>query len=86
MKVVEGNFGAKDKEDYIKPSDLFQALADQFSELEEEGDTEGTDVAVIAFKNGDYIQVLGNTGDVDKMYTLFSMAANTVMSSILGGE
>lgn len=81
MKVIEGNFGVS-KEKPISAAEMFTALADGVSALEE--DNIEVKAAVVVFVDGNSLQVLSNDTYPDSAYMLFNMAAQTIMLETLG--
>lgn len=83
MKVIEGAFG-KSKRPDLKASDMYQALADSCSELE---DTDNADIKTVCvmFVEGSSLQILSNDVYPDSAYMLLSMGKDSIMSDVLNG-
>ena len=81
MKVIEGKFGMRDKEE-VKASDMFQHLADVTDMMEEEGvEIE----AVVVVKTEVYgIQVLSNDMTPALAHFLLSKGATALQLNELG--
>ena len=80
MKVLEGGFG-KPTETRVKASDVLQATCDDVVLEEDEGGE--LEVAIVLFKEGEYLTVLGNTLSVDAAYTLLQMGSAEIMAGIM---
>lgn len=80
VKIVEGNFGKKEKD--ITTSEFLAAFSIKALEYEQEG--KEVKVAVVMYKDGEVFEVAANEQYPDGVYMLLNMAAHAIINETLG--
>ena len=84
MKVIEGKFGDKTKEEKIEipSSEFLSRFASKALDNEEQG--RKVKVAVIMYEDGEMFEVASNEQYPDGVFMLLHMAASAIINETLG--